>query len=50
MRRRRDGSDGWCRDGGDRLGKMYTDDGELEFYEDKIAALEGQRLIAELFP
>ena len=27
---------------------MYTDEGELEFDEDEMAALEGQRLIAEL--
>ena len=26
------------------------DEGELEFDEDKMAALEGQRLVAELFP
>ena len=26
---------------------MYTDEGELEFDEDEIAALEGQRLVAE---
>ena len=31
-------------------GVMYTDEGELEFDEDEMAALEGQRLIAELFP
>ena len=31
-------------------GVMYTDNGKLEFDEDKMAALEGQRLIAELFP
>ena len=29
---------------------MYTDEGELEFDEDEMAALEGQRLVAELFP
>ena len=29
---------------------MYTDEGELEFDEDDMAAHEGQRLIAELFP
>ena len=29
---------------------MFTDKGELEFDEDEMAALEGQRLIAELFP
>ena len=28
---------------------MYTDEGELEFDEDEMAALEGQRLVAELF-
>ena len=28
-------------------GVMYTDDGELEFDEDEMAALEGQRLVAE---
>ena len=31
-------------------GVMYTDDVELEFDEDEMAALEGQRLVAELFP
>ena len=29
---------------------MYTDEGDLEFDEDEMAALEGQRLVAELFP
>ena len=29
---------------------MYTDEGELEFDEDEMAALEGQRFVAELFP
>ena len=29
---------------------MFTDEGELEFDEDEMAALEGQRLVAELFP
>ena len=28
---------------------MYTDEGELEFDEDEMAALQGQRLVAELF-
>ena len=28
-------------------GVMYTDEGELEFDEDELAALEGQRLVAE---
>ena len=28
---------------------MYTDEGELEFDEDEMATLEGQRLVAELF-
>ena len=28
-------------------GVMYTDEGELEFDEDEIAALEGQHLVAE---
>ena len=28
-------------------GVMYTDEGELEFVEDELAALEGQRLVAE---
>ena len=28
-------------------GVMYTDKGELEFDEDEMAALEGQRLVAE---
>ena len=28
-------------------GVMYTDEGELEFEEDEMAALEGQRLVAE---
>ena len=31
-------------------GVMFTDEGVLEFDEDKMAALEGQRLVAELFP
>ena len=31
-------------------GLLYTDEGELEFDEDEMAALEGQRLVAELFP
>ena len=31
-------------------GVMFTDEGQLEFDEDEMAALEGQRLIAELFP
>ena len=44
---RRDGGDGWWRDGGDRRGNVYTDEGELEFDEDEMAALEGQRLVAE---
>ena len=29
---------------------MFTDEGELEFDEDELAALQGQRLVAELFP
>ena len=29
---------------------MYTNEGKLEFDEDEMAALEGQRLDAELFP
>ena len=29
---------------------MYMDEGELEFDEDEMKALEGQRLVAELFP
>ena len=29
---------------------MYTDEDELEFDEDDMAAFEGQRLVAELFP
>ena len=29
---------------------MYTDEGELELDENEMAALEGQRLVAELFP
>ena len=29
-------------------GVMYTDEGELEFDEDEMAALEGQRLVAEM--
>ena len=34
--------------GGDETGGvMYTDEGELEFDEDEMAALEGQRLVAE---
>ena len=28
-------------------GVMYTDEGELEFHENEMAALEGQRLVAE---
>ena len=28
-------------------GVMYTDEGELEFDEDELAALEGQRLVAK---
>ena len=31
-------------------GVLYTDEGELEFDEDEMAALEGQRLVAEFFP
>ena len=31
-------------------GVMYTDEGELELDEDEMAALDGQRLVAELFP
>ena len=31
-------------------GVMYTNERELEFDEDEMAALEGQRLVAELFP
>ena len=31
-------------------GVMYTDEGELEFDMDEMAAIEGQRLVAELFP
>ena len=31
-------------------GVMFTDEGELEFDEDEMAAPEGQRLVAELFP
>ena len=30
-------------------GVMYMDEGELEFDEDEMAALEGQRLVAEFF-
>ena len=29
-------------------GVMYTDEGELEFDQDELAALEGQRLVANL--
>ena len=29
---------------------MYMDEGELEFDEDEMAALEWQRLVVELFP
>ena len=29
---------------------MYTDEGELEFDEDEMAALEEQRSVAKLFP
>ena len=28
-------------------GELHTDEGELEFDEDELAALEGQRLVAE---
>ena len=28
-------------------GVMYTDEGELKFHEDEMAALEGQRLVVE---
>ena len=28
-------------------GVMYMDEGDLEFDEDELAALEGQRLVAE---
>ena len=28
-------------------GVMYTNEEKLEFYEDEMAALEGQRLVAE---
>ena len=31
-------------------GVMYTNEEELEFYEDEMAALEGQHLVAKLFP
>ena len=31
-------------------GVMSTDEGELEFDGDEMAALEGQSLVAELFP
>ena len=31
-------------------GVMFTDEGELEFDENEMAALEGQRLVAELLP
>ena len=31
-------------------GLMFTNEGELEFDDDQMAALEGQRLLAELFP
>ena len=31
-------------------GVMFTDEWEFEFDEDEMAAIEGQRLIAELFP
>ena len=34
------------RDGGDRWGNVYGK-GELEFDDDEMAALEGQRLVAE---
>ena len=29
---------------------MFMNEGELEFDEDEMAALEGQRLVADLFP
>ena len=31
-------------------GVMFTDEGELEFDEVEMAALEGQHLVAEMFP
>ena len=31
-------------------GVMYTDEVELEFDEDEMAALKGQRLVAKFFP
>ena len=31
-------------------GVMYMNEVELEFDEDEMAALEGQHLVAELFP
>ena len=37
------------RDGGDRWDNVYGRR-ELEFDEDEMATLEGQRLVAELFP
>ena len=33
--------------GSDRRDNVYTDEGELEFDEDKMTAFEGQRLVAE---
>ena len=36
------------RDGGDWWGNvMYTEEGELEFDEDEMTALQGQRLVVE---
>ena len=32
------------------LCNVYMDEGELEFDEDEMAALEGQRFVADLFP
>ena len=29
---------------------MYTDEGKVEFDEDEMTALQGQRLVVELFP
>ena len=31
-------------------GVMYTDEGELEFDEDEMVVVKGQRLVVELFP
>ena len=46
VRRGRDGDETGDDTGGPG-GVMYTDEGKLEFDENEMAALEGQRLVAE---